>query len=288
CPVGTTVTIYDSGNPGPLGKPDPIKVSTATKMGYDPTDIWSKGNPYLDKMVSLTGVNNKTLEYGDKVDEKLGVKALSSTGTDISKNILVSIKHKGKNVKKIDSKTIGKYYVTYSIKDQAGKQAKKQAVFTIKDTALPVLKGVTDIYLNGEDEFSDEIALEEVRAFWHDKKMKKDEIKLELTEEEKTEYLTTYKARYEVKAPNGKKAVKTKHIYIDLEAPTLEGAQDKEITSDTVVDQKFALDGVKISDNMGMVTTKDIKVTITKEEEPRYKIDYWVKDESRNFCILTF
>ena len=47
CPIGTKVVIYNANNPGPLGKPRAIKVPGVT--GYDPTDIWSKGNPYNKK-----------------------------------------------------------------------------------------------------------------------------------------------------------------------------------------------------------------------------------------------
>ena len=40
CPSGTGVTIYDDAvNPGPLGKPDSIKISEdSAYAGWDPTD----------------------------------------------------------------------------------------------------------------------------------------------------------------------------------------------------------------------------------------------------------
>lgn len=38
CPVGTPVTIYDSPDPGPLGKPTLVPMSTNPTYGYDPTD----------------------------------------------------------------------------------------------------------------------------------------------------------------------------------------------------------------------------------------------------------
>ena len=61
CPIGTTVTIYDSKDPGPLGKPEAIKVSAASKMGYDPTDIWSENNPYIKNQPVIKGVKNKNI-----------------------------------------------------------------------------------------------------------------------------------------------------------------------------------------------------------------------------------
>lgn len=39
CPEGTTVEIYDDDNPGPLGKPEAIKIDTdSPNKGWDPTD----------------------------------------------------------------------------------------------------------------------------------------------------------------------------------------------------------------------------------------------------------
>lgn len=39
CPTGTTVEIYDDENPGPLGKPEALKIDTDNpNKGWDPTD----------------------------------------------------------------------------------------------------------------------------------------------------------------------------------------------------------------------------------------------------------
>lgn len=39
CPKGTTVEIYDSEDPGPMGKPEAIRIDTASEnAGWDPTD----------------------------------------------------------------------------------------------------------------------------------------------------------------------------------------------------------------------------------------------------------
>lgn len=39
CPEGTTVEIYDSEDPGPLGKPEAVKIDTSSpNKGWDPTD----------------------------------------------------------------------------------------------------------------------------------------------------------------------------------------------------------------------------------------------------------
>lgn len=47
CPSGTTVEIYDSEDPGPLGKPEPIYVDPSdARAGWDPTDP-DPSNPWL-------------------------------------------------------------------------------------------------------------------------------------------------------------------------------------------------------------------------------------------------
>lgn len=46
CPTGTTVEIYEAEEPGPLGKPEPIKIDTDNpNRGWDPTDPNAK-NPW--------------------------------------------------------------------------------------------------------------------------------------------------------------------------------------------------------------------------------------------------
>ena len=46
CPVGTTVEIYDDDDPGPLGKPEAIKIDTdSPNKGWDPTDP-DEDNPW--------------------------------------------------------------------------------------------------------------------------------------------------------------------------------------------------------------------------------------------------
>lgn len=48
CPEGTTVEIYDADEPGPLGKPEAIKIDTDSPLkGWDPTDP-DMENPWRD------------------------------------------------------------------------------------------------------------------------------------------------------------------------------------------------------------------------------------------------
>lgn len=71
CPVGTKVTIYDSKDPGPLGKPTPIRIDVNSPYrGWDPTDPDPR-NPWLKLRPTIKGIKNKTIERtNSKVDLK--------------------------------------------------------------------------------------------------------------------------------------------------------------------------------------------------------------------------
>lgn len=73
CPSGTQVVIYNSSNPGPLGKPKARKMSGY--MGWDPTDP-DPNNPYFVKIRSLKiSARKKTLTLGtDKSKAKYQLK----------------------------------------------------------------------------------------------------------------------------------------------------------------------------------------------------------------------
>ena len=128
CPVGTKVTIYDSKDPGPLGKPTPIRIDVNSPYrGWDPTDPNPK-NPWLKLRPTIKGIKNKTIERtNSKVDLKKGVKA-----TD----------YRGKTLKftvsgKVNAAKTGKYKITYTAKDAKGNKTQKRIVITVKDTKAP-------------------------------------------------------------------------------------------------------------------------------------------------------
>lgn len=283
CAVGTTVTIYDSNDPGPLGKPAGIKVSTASRTGYDPTDRWSPGNPYFknQKPPVISGVKNKTVEYGESVNVKSGVTAKMSNGTNITKDIKVSIKYNGKKVSKINTKKTGKYYVTYTVKDSSGKSASKTGIYTVVDNVAPVIKGAKNLYINTEAiEINEELAAKNVKATWHGKDITS-KLKVTVTVDSGDDDLMIYLAEYEVKASNGKTASVKKYIYVDLKAPVFKGVENREYTDADTVDESFALEGVSVKDNLNKIKADQIKVTIA-EAAYGYDVTYAVSDKAGN------
>ncbi len=122
CGIGTKVIIYNSKDPGPLGKPAAIRIPAGS--GWDPTDSWSKNNPWNDKRPSITGTKNKTIEAGEKLNLRTGVKARSSMNKDITKKIRIS--------GSVDTNTAGKYKITYKVTDELERTARRSFTVTVK------------------------------------------------------------------------------------------------------------------------------------------------------------
>lgn len=130
CASGTTVKIYDGNDPGPLGKPTPVRIDTSSKYrGWDPTDP-SKDNPWRKMAPTIKGVKNLTVErLAKKPNLKTGV-----TATD----------YKGKSLKirltgKLNMKKAGKYTITYKTTDSLSRTTTVKRVITVKDTKKPTV-----------------------------------------------------------------------------------------------------------------------------------------------------
>ena len=157
-PSGTAVKIYNSNDPGPLGKPKAIKVKGY--QGWDPTDP-DTANPYLKKKPKIKGVKSREIEFGKSFDVKSGVTATNTTGFDATKRIKTTIYYRAveteenEKVSKLDTSKAGTYKVVYSVKDEIGHKKKKTAIFTIKPSKL--VKKITlnatekTLYVGGKD-----------------------------------------------------------------------------------------------------------------------------------------
>ncbi len=156
CPSGTKVVIYNSADPGPLGKPRAVKVSGYS--GWDPTDP-DPANPYGKKQPVLSGVRKKTVRYGAKAGLMKGVRAKDSFGKNASSRIKVSIWHRAlakdryKKVKKIDTKVPGSYRLTYRVTDILRHAAEKSVVWKVvpkkKVASLKLSQKSMTLYVGG-------------------------------------------------------------------------------------------------------------------------------------------
>lgn len=123
CSLGTKVTIYESKNPGPLGKPESIPYEE--ENGYDPTDVWAKGNPILKKKPKIESDGDLVVLIEDtEVDFLKGITAYSSLGEDITDDITYE--------ENVDFSTPGEYKVLYMVKDSLKRKATLERMVIVK------------------------------------------------------------------------------------------------------------------------------------------------------------
>jgi hypothetical protein len=118
CPAGTKVTIYDdAANPGPLGKPESIKIPVnSPNAGWDPTDT-DPANPWLKNSAAITGAADITVKVGEKANLKANVHATDTCGNDITSKI-ITIGH-------YTFDQVGEYDIKYKVTDAIGSVAEK-------------------------------------------------------------------------------------------------------------------------------------------------------------------
>lgn len=134
--IGTTVIIYDDEDPGPLGKPKMAKIGEEDT--WDPTDIWSEGNPFLTAApeIRVEGALEFSLSDTDSYDFMEGVTAVSSTGEDITKRVKIDGKKavlKAITAMENDGAEAEKLYrITYQVEDLLGRSAQRARYVRLK------------------------------------------------------------------------------------------------------------------------------------------------------------
>lgn len=280
CPTGTKVVIYDDkDNPGPLGKPEPITLPLNAK--WDPTDPNEK-NPYKNKMPKITGAKNITINYGEKVDLKSGVKAVSSLGVDITAKLLIE--------GDIDYKKAGKYKITYKITDNLNREAKKTITVTIKgqanktatetipESVIPVLAGVTDRVVNKD--IDRELALTGVEASYNGKAVDSDNIELQINKISENEYQIIYRL-----SCDGRTATEQARFYIDKQAPQIEGVRDFHLEEGEIPSEGVLLENINVSDNFSSKDKIQLRVTLVENEDGKMSAVYEAVDEAGNSAV---
>lgn len=144
CPTGTTVEIYDSADPGPLGKPSAVKIDlNSPNKGWDPTDPDEK-NPWRATPPVITGVANKNVERGNAVDVLSGISATDFQGNSLTVSTSGTV----------NANVCGNYGVTYTATDAFGNSTSASATFAVKDTKAPVVKVNGEIIVNDNSDAS--------------------------------------------------------------------------------------------------------------------------------------
>ncbi len=288
CPIGTKVVIYNSSKPGPLGKPNAIKIPSWPR--WDPTDTNTE-NPYNKKSPKITGATNKSVAYLSKVDLKKGVKAYNTTGYDATKLLTVS--------GKVNTKVPGKYKVTYQIIDEIGRKAKKTVTYTVlEDKRKATLHNVTDRYYGMTYAKTDIrlLAMGKVYASFANKKLTQSQAPIRYSYKlvKSTSTYKRYKITYSVVAPKTKvKTTKSCYIIIDYKAPTISGDSKIYLTpteyttlKKDIAKGKFAY--IKVSDNYFKKTKPKVTYSLKATSEKYvYNLTYTAIDLAGNASSKT-
>lgn len=127
CAEGTVVFIYENDIPGPLGRPEAIRI-TDTKCLWDPTD-YDKANPYNKAYPVISGAEDCTVALGSELDPSAHVKAADSCGNDITDRLEI-IGH-------VNPNRAGVYKLTYQVTDALHRSTKKDVTVTISGEETP-------------------------------------------------------------------------------------------------------------------------------------------------------
>ena len=123
CAYNTTIKIYDDDNPGPLGKPETIKI-TDLKCGWDPTDD-NKSNPYYNKTPQITGAESCKIKKGGIFSPMGNIKAVDTCSNDITDKVVVT--------GNVVTSRVGKYKVTYSVTDSLHRHKRVDITVTVTE-----------------------------------------------------------------------------------------------------------------------------------------------------------
>lgn len=268
CATGTTVIIYDDKkNPGPLGKPETIKLPETAK--WDPTDP-SEDNPYHKSFPQFAGLKDYKTQWGKEVDLLKGITAKSSLGEDITAQIQV----KGT----VDPYTPGDYTITYSVSDSLSRTETKSIKITVEECpADPEITGVRDRLVNGDVVIDDAFARSGVEANRGGVKLDDNLIMVTIEQLTEDDYSITYKVTLD------KKTVKASaKVHIDREAPVISGVQDITLEAGEMPSVGYVLEWITVSDNYS--NADRIKLTAKVEDNPdgTFLITYVAKDEAGN------
>lgn len=270
CPLGTTVVVYDDkSSPGPLGKPEAIKLPSTVR--WDPTDPDVK-NPYYKKLPSISGTKNKSVAWGTEVDLLEGVKAKSSVGLDITSRLVVE--------GEINPYKSGDYWITYKVTDSLQRTSMNKIKVTVKRSKkAPILEGINDMVVKGDTVIDDTFAREGITASCMGVELNPADIVVEIKAVNELQYRITYSINV------GRETIKYAIISIDKEAPVFTGIEDRILTVDQIPDREMALENVEVTDNYTLLTQENIEVTIAENPDGGYLVTYKAVDEFGNEVI---
>ena len=258
CPSGTTVTIYDSPDPGPLGKPTPMRLDlNSPYKGWDPTDPDAE-NPWGTVLVR----NTTTI--------------IRST-TTIAKSTTTDTAQKTTTAKKTTTTT------------------KKSSTTTSKTTTKNVTEGVeltapSLITINKEQSRNiEETILNQITVRENGVVVDRSRIRLDISSLSGQSY-GTFIVNCRITDSKGNIITNPLNVLIDLKEPII-GGDNKTVTA---ASESELLQWVKnyiwVTDNSGKECTLDITLTKTAviEGGSIYRIQVIAQDEAGNQGVENF
>jgi len=153
-PRGTKVTVYNSKNPGPLGKPKGIKLPKKPRLTWDPTDPSKKNKKYqLPKpVIAVSPAKKLIVQYGSNYTLKKGITAIDpNTFQNLTSLVTVhqvkrySVSKKKYIKAKFSTKTLAAYKITYRVKYKYGGTSFQTVKIKVVDNLKkPTLIGAKD------------------------------------------------------------------------------------------------------------------------------------------------
>lgn len=131
CPVGTQVIVYDDNtSPGPLGKPEMIKIpEDSPNRGWDPTDP-DPGNPWNNYGAKITVAETVSIaanKYSmDTIVKGIGATATDTCGNDITDKITAS--------GSVNFNKPGSNVLVLTVKDAIGRTDTKTVKVVVEET----------------------------------------------------------------------------------------------------------------------------------------------------------
>ena len=121
CAIDTPVTVYEDENPGPLGKPEAIKI-TDFDCGWDPTDD-DENNPYKYQTPQISGVSSKIINKGETFNILDGITATDTCSNDITNEIVAT--------GNVLTEKEGTYKISYYVEDVMHRSATAEMTVTV-------------------------------------------------------------------------------------------------------------------------------------------------------------
>ncbi len=316
CPSGTTVTIYDSLDPGPLGKPLPIEIDLASeKKGWDPTDP-SANNPWrssiagaIPQTVPATAANSQNIQTAPDMQNSqatakrvISVPSLITVNIDANRSLIDYLKSKasvtlqGKTLSKdslkidisaLQGKTLGDYTVTFRAENENGDPTIVKTTVRL-DLEAPIIQAPASIVINKANSADMRAAImKQLSISDNGVAVSSSGVQMTLNALEGHTY-GNFMVVCQYSDPVGNRTSKNLSIYLDTEAPVITSRQQQLSVSSQENLEEAIRKTLEITDNSGEACTSAISYKLTEEKEGvgLYTVTVEAKDKAGNTTLL--